>query len=66
LSAAHGGDPDVYVPIIETLLAAGAQLSERHPPVNERVDALLARHGSLADPEHYWFGEQPRKRRAQQ
>ena len=61
-SAAHGGDPDNYVAIIEALLAAGAKLKDRHPPVNPRVDALLARHGSTADNSLYWFGEKPRKR----
>ena len=63
-SAAHGGDPDVYVPLIETLLAAGAMLADRHPPINEKVDAVLARHGSLADPECHWFGEDPRKKKS--
>ena len=62
--AGHASDPDVYVPIIERLLAGGAQLAPKHPPVNERVDALLARHGSLADPTRYWSGEEPRKRRS--
>lgn len=60
-SAAHGGDPEVFVPIFETLIAAGAKIPARHPPVNERVDALLARYGSVADPARYWFGEGPRK-----
>ena len=62
-SAAHGGDPETYLPIIEALLAAGAKLNDRHPPVNPRMDELLARHGSVADPTRYWFGEEPRKRR---
>ena len=62
-SAAHGGDPDDYVAIIDALVAAGAQVLERHPPVNAKVDAALARHGSVADPEDYWFGERPRRRR---
>ena len=60
-SAAHGGDPDDYVPIIEALLAAGANLQPKHPPVNRRVDELLRRHGSEADETYYWFGEKPRK-----
>jgi len=63
-SAAHGGDPDDFVPVIETLIAAGAKLGARHPPINEKVDALLARHGSVADPERYWFGEGPRKKKS--
>lgn len=58
-SAAHGGDPDVYIPIIETLIAAGAKLGDRHPPVSLRVDEILARHGSRSDPTLSWFGEKP-------
>jgi hypothetical protein len=60
-SAAHGGDPDVYISILELLAAAGARISERHTPVNERVDAWLAEHGSVAEPSWYWFGEKPRR-----
>ena len=60
--AGHGGDPDVYVTIIETLVAGGGEVPARHPPVNETVDAALARHGSVADPAQYWWGEQPRAR----
>ena len=63
-SAGHAGDPDENVAIIEALLAAGAQVGERHPPINARVDALLARHGCTSDPDRYWFGEQPRRRKA--
>lgn len=33
-SAAHGGDEDVYAAIIETLIAAGAKVPERHVPIN--------------------------------
>jgi len=58
----HGGDPDLYLKIIETLVAAGGKVPARHPPVNETVDAALARHGSVADPAQYWWGEQPRAR----
>jgi ankyrin repeat protein len=58
-SAAHGGDPDVYVAIIETLIAAGAKVPRAHPPVNDKVDAVLARHGSTADSKRYWYGEGP-------
>jgi len=60
--AGHGGDPDRYVTIIETLVAAGGQVPARHPPVNETVDAALSRHGSVADPAQYWWGEAPRAR----
>ena len=60
--AGHGGDPDRYVTIVATLVAAGGQVPARHPPVNETVDAALARHGSVADPAQYWWGEAPRAR----
>ena len=56
-SAAHGGDPDVYAEIIETLIAAGAKVPERHVPVNPKIDALLERHGSRPEPSWHWFGE---------
>ncbi|HVH66841.1 MAG TPA: ankyrin repeat domain-containing protein [Gemmatimonadales bacterium] len=62
--AAHGGEADRYVAIIEALVAAGAKVPERHPPVNARVDAVLARHDSVADPSRYWWGEEPRKRKS--
>jgi hypothetical protein len=41
-SAAHGGDPDLYVAILGTLVAAGAKLPKRHEPVNSKVDEWLA------------------------
>ena len=56
-SAAHGGDPDRYIPILEALVAAGAKIPERHVPVNPRVDAWLAEHGSRAEPSWHWYGE---------
>jgi ankyrin repeat protein len=56
-SAAHGGDPDHYVAIMEKLIGAGAIVSERHPPINPKVDAMLERHGSHADPTRAWYGE---------
>ncbi len=59
-SAAHGSDPDRYIAILEVLASAGAKIGERHIPVNPRVDAWLARHGSVAEPSWYWFGEKPR------
>ena len=58
-SAAHGGDPDVYAEIIETLVAAGAKVPERHVPVNPKIDALLERYGSHAEPKWWWYGEGP-------
>jgi hypothetical protein len=63
-TAAHGGGTDVYVPIVKTLIAAGAKVDARHPPVNAEVDAVLARHGSVTDDALSWYGEGPRKRRA--
>lgn len=58
-SAAHGGDADRYIAILETLAAAGAKIGERHTPVNAPVDRWLAEHGSAAEPGWYWFGEKP-------
>ncbi len=56
-SAAHGGDPDVYIAILEALTAAGAKIPERHVPVNTRVDAWLAQRGSRAEPSWNWDAE---------
>jgi predicted secreted Zn-dependent protease len=53
-SAAHDADPDVYIPIVETLLAAGAKVSERHAPISQRMDRLLQRHGSSTDESLSW------------
>jgi hypothetical protein len=58
--AAHGGALDRSAAIIEALIAAGGQAPARHPPVNETIDALLSRYGSVADPSRYWHGEEPR------
>jgi ankyrin repeat protein len=60
-SAAHGGDPEVYASIIESLIDAGAKVPERHVPVNEPIDNLLRRYGSVPEPSWYWFGERPRQ-----
>lgn len=60
-SAAHGGDPDVYLGILEALVGAGAKIPERHVPVNARVDAWLAERGSAAEASWYWYGEKPRR-----
>lgn len=62
-SAAHGGDPQIFVPIVEALIAAGAKLY-REPPVNAQVDALLTRHGCPPDPTMWWYGEKPRTARS--
>jgi hypothetical protein len=59
-SAAHGGDPDRFMAIIDALLAAGAVLPEKHVPVNPTVDAFLASKGSQPEPAWHWFGEKPR------
>jgi hypothetical protein len=58
--AGHGGNSDRFAEIIEALIAAGGKPPERHPSVNEKIDALLARYGSVADPTRYWTGEEPR------
>ena len=58
-SAAHGGDPKLYAEIIETLIAAGAEVPPRHVPVNKSIDDLLRRYGSEPEPTWYWYGEKP-------
>ena len=62
-SAAHGGNSKVYAEIIETLIAAGANIPPRHVPVNKRIDDLLRRYGSEPEPTWYWYGEKPRRRK---
>jgi ankyrin repeat protein len=59
-SAAHGGDPKVYAEIIETLIAAGAEVPPRHVPVTKSIDDLLRRYGSEPEPTWYWYGEKPK------
>ncbi len=61
-SAAHGGDPKVFAPIVEALIAAGAKLYPE-PPVNPQIDAILTSHGCPPDPAIWWYGEKPRKRK---
>jgi ankyrin repeat protein len=58
-SAAHGGDPAACGEILEVLIAAGAKLPDRHPPINRRIDLLLRKHGSRADKNMGWSGEKP-------
>jgi len=62
-SAAHGGNAKVYAEIIETLIAAGANIPPRHVPVNKPIDDLLRRYGSEPEPTWYWYGEKPRRRK---
>jgi len=62
-SAAHGGDADLYIAILEALVAAGATIPERHVPVNARVDAWLAQHESRPEPSWHWYGEGARATR---
>lgn len=64
-SAAHGGDTELYSQIVETLIAAGAKVPERHVPVNPQIDALLLRHGSESEPKWWWYGEEPADKRLQ-
>jgi ankyrin repeat protein len=59
-SAAHGGDPDAFIALLEVLTRSGAKLPERHVPVNARIDAWLEERGSHAEPGWYWYGERPR------
>jgi ankyrin repeat protein len=59
-SAAHGGDSEIYIKILATLMAAGAEIPWRHVPVNKRVDDWLEKHGSHAEPTWYWYDEKPR------
>jgi len=56
-SAAHAADPDVYIEILNALATAGANIPERHVPVNPPIDAWLAAHGSSAEPAWHWHGE---------
>jgi hypothetical protein len=62
-SAAHGGDAEVTIAILEALTAAGAKIPERHVPVNAAIDAWLQERGSHAEPGWYWYGEKPRSGR---
>jgi ankyrin repeat protein len=62
-SAAHGGNPNVWIAILEELVAAGAKVPERHVPVNALVNAWLVQHGSRAEPNWYWYGEGPSRER---
>ena len=50
-SAAHGGDPELYVAILETMLEAGAKIPDHHVPINNRVDDWLEQRGSHAGPD---------------
>jgi hypothetical protein len=53
-SAAHGGDSEVYIAILDALFAAGAKIPDRHTPVNTLIDAWMAAHGSRAEPSWHW------------
>ena len=59
-SAAHDGDAEVYIAMLEALTTAGAKLPERHVSVSPSVDAWLEERGSHAEPGWYWHGERPR------
>jgi hypothetical protein len=61
-SAAHSGDVEAYLAILEALTAAGAKLPERHVPVNPQIDAWLEQRGSLAEPSWNWYGEERKLR----
>jgi ankyrin repeat protein len=55
--AAHGGDAERYVAILEVLERAGAAIPDRHAPVNRIVDEWLARHGASAELTLRWSNE---------
>jgi ankyrin repeat protein len=57
-SAAHGGDAEVGIAILDALISAGASLPAQHVPVNAKIDAWLLRHGSGSEPSWHWFGEE--------
>ena len=59
-SAAHGGNAEAYIEILEALTAAGAALPQRHVAVNPRIDGWLEARGSVVEPGWYWYGEKPR------
>lgn len=50
-SAAHGGDPELYVAILDTLADAGAKVPQGHTAVNEQVDLWLVQHGCRTEPD---------------
>jgi ankyrin repeat protein len=58
-SAAHWGNADAYLPLIEAFLAAGAKIPPGIPPISSGIDELLTRYGSPPDPNGYWYGEGP-------
>jgi hypothetical protein len=58
-SAAHGGDAELYIAILDALISAGARLPAQHVPVNVKIDAWLLRHGSGSEPSWHWIGEEP-------
>lgn len=58
-SAAHGGDPELYIDILEALVATGAKLPERHVPINKEIDEWLDRQGSHAELSWHQHGEKP-------
>ena len=49
--AAHGGDTELYVAILDALAEAGAKLPQRHASVNERIDGWLAKHECRIEPD---------------
>jgi ankyrin repeat protein len=54
-SAQRHPESDGFLRIVDALIAAGAVVPEKHPPVNPQIDALLAQHGSLVDAQMRWF-----------
>ena len=52
--AAHDADPDRYIPILDSLFAAGAKLPARHAAISPHIDAWLKERGSVVEPDWSW------------
>ena len=52
--AAHDADPDRYIPILDSLFAAGAEFSSRHAAISPHTDAWLKERGSVVEPDWSW------------
>ena len=52
--AAHDADPDRYIPILDSLFAAGAKFPARHAAISPHIDAWLKERGSVVEPDWSW------------
>ena len=52
--AAHDPDPDRYIPILDSLFAAGAKFPARHAAISPRIDAWLKERNSVVEPDWSW------------